>query len=288
MSSRAQAPLLGCSTCGLTDALQQCRSCKKYYCNHDHPGVRIVSPKERVHNKHIPYWGNNCTTSRLRSWGRKIKKAERRLKRTLGNDVLERHAGKLGIVDEAKEYLQVRHEHAYQLLRHEEAHGVNELLWLLYLDGNPKNGYARTIATLLLRRGKDEMCYDFCKCWIRKPESETLYNTQATGDIVEPLSHIKGSLEVMKELAPCLSLLKTRVYVDLKNMRIARTTLGYAKPFLPLELVDQVVGYLVDSDAVSCRLDIVTSDQGSLHHMMKDLQDSIKILRRYESLDQWT
>ncbi|KAK0648203.1 hypothetical protein B0T16DRAFT_370536 [Cercophora newfieldiana] len=168
-----------CEICKKTDSLLRCSGCKVYfYCGRDH----------QVQDR--PTHKSTCKTLNTHA-----KKADAIKEKILAMDAqaltTHENVGNFWTFEVPRRYLQALYAYGEMLIRSWRQVGVEESLAVyrevLRLDRGDSQGVRRVIPGLLVRLGRDQEAYDFCK-WYQGAGAEFEWD-----DVRVPMLDLKGA-----------------------------------------------------------------------------------------------
>ena len=284
MAHPARLQPRACEVCDQTNTLTICESCKAvWYCS---PGHKDTDREKHRHTCEL------VATTR-----REYKTEERILRDESSADgrasYFETDVGRFGRIDEARDYLLMRFQHAATLLHFfGSTDGENtltarvdvlefvlaELLDMIRLSRRDEVGASTSIPAIYLALGRDQEAYDFIK-WVTV--ADNTWHPDDWDDLDRPYLDLQGAdvvednldvwLRRSDEMLPFLVaviLIKIRAVLCLLEVQKARRLL---RGVLPNEIIDIICQHLA-GPVLSSRPDILRKDTNKTTYLIYEVR----------------
>lgn len=264
-----------CEICKKTDSLLRCAACKVYfYCCRDH----------QIQDR--PTHKSTCKTLSTHA-----KKADEIKEKILATDATalttHQNVGNLWSFPATRTYLQAFYAYAEILIRSWREKGIEDSLEVhrevLRLDREDRQGVRRVIPGLLVRLGKDQEAYDFCK-WFQSVGPEFDWN-----DVRMPMLTLKdqdpteeveiwtkeGGLWLALDQAATVVLIKMRLMASLQDALMLRerrpdlsveAVLAAVKESNAGDVLERHVEWLADVGTIKARMEALAEGLEGLYN----------------------
>ncbi|KAF2747428.1 hypothetical protein M011DRAFT_402188 [Sporormia fimetaria CBS 119925] len=277
----------GCAVCQQHENLSRCGACKVVsYCGKEH----------QVQARATHKWFCN-----------EVKRAQATLDnedaklRNIQGDVLTpdnplenpRAIGHFWGIWETRPYMRARYALIEAQLKFNTRNAVEaateHVMDLFRLCRSDNMGVRDLAPSLLLRLGRDQEAYDFCKWWATcDPDGKydwgdlsLPYLSVKDADVFEPVDPFVGEFRSLSH-GIAVTLIKIRLLVDLQALERAREEAG---PHVPQEILDSILQEAANSPIVKENRKILERDQKlyieELKKQVKQMYDGVNKLNKY-------